>query len=120
MDYRAKAIAAHRSNYPQPIRLTAGERVILGKRDTKYGDPGWIWVTADRQGWVPEQILTPDGEVTEDYRADELDTQLGEDLLVLRELNGWCWVRNQHGHEGWVPLATIEKREDVSGPSNEC
>ncbi|SCW76731.1 hypothetical protein SAMN04487970_104326 [Paenibacillus tianmuensis] len=28
-----KVIRPHRSNYPQPIRLSAGERVILGELD---------------------------------------------------------------------------------------
>lgn len=39
MENKYKVIKAHISNYPQPIQLSKGQRVILGKLDD--GPQGW-------------------------------------------------------------------------------
>ena len=104
-------IRAHRSNYPNPITFASGEVVRVGRRDDEY--PGWIWTTtADgNAGWAPESLLAiePDGtaQATGRYTARELDTNVGDVLDVLRELNGWYWVCNASGNEGWVPVETV-------------
>ena len=104
-------IANHTSNYPDPIHLTPGDPLVLGKTDDEY--PGWIWVTTSsgQAGWAPEAYVhvhaKGQGEATTAYTSRELNTQLGEHLLCLQELNGWLWVENEQGDTGWVPKHTI-------------
>ena len=105
------AIRPHRSNYPNPICFDVGDRVIVGGRDSSEY-PGWTWArTADgNAGWAPESILSlidGDAALAKDrYTARELDTEVGDTFVVIRELNGWCWVRAIRGNEGWIPIAT--------------
>jgi len=110
---RCIVVKSHISKFPHPLRFRAGDRLQLGRRDDSH--PGWVWVTdtAGNSGWAPELILTPLGEDTalasEDYDATELNTSLGEELIISRELAGWYWVRNQAGSGGWVPVETTSK-----------
>ncbi len=112
---------AHTSNYPNPIGFRAGDRVVLGIQDDEY--PGWIRVTTQdgNQGWAPIQYLQIDeaGKTAiakQDYSARELDTRIGEQVILHSELNGWGWVENEHKECGWLPLNTIKKMK-ISGQS---
>jgi SH3-like domain-containing protein len=112
MPYAALVISAHRTEYPQPIRFKAGEKVSIGKRDEEY--PGWIWTTvaSGRSAWAPEEFLDVSGTAAVarvDYESTELDTTAGEAVRVIFELLDWAWVRNAAGTEGWVPLETIRR-----------
>lgn len=104
-------VTPHRSKYPDPIRLEAGDILRLGRRDREY--PGWIWVTtpSDKRGWAPESIIRIDapsqGVATREYTARELDTEVGERLSCLAELEGWLWAENEAGESGWVPRDTL-------------
>jgi len=102
---------AHKSKYPNPICFKAGDSLITGKRDAEYD--GWIWITTcdGNQGWAPEQSLkledgTSSAIATLDYTAQELDTVVGEQLILHHELNDWGWVENRNGMCGWVPMKT--------------
>jgi hypothetical protein len=101
------AVTGHASSYPEPISFTAGDRLILGRRDTEY--PGWIWVTVPggREGWAPQAYIRlqsrTEGIAACAYTARELDTTAGQRLIVHKELNGWLWVENDEGECGWVP-----------------
>ena len=105
------AIESHRSNYPNPICFDAGDRVIVGGRDSSEY-PGWTWArTADgNEGWAPESMLSigdNDAAVAiERYTAVELNTEVGDVFTVIRELHGWYWVRDCRGEEGWIPVET--------------
>ena len=106
------AVSPHRSNYPDPIRLTRGDAVALGRRDDQH--PGWIWVTTNRgeQGWAPEASLDiaggARGVAREHYKAVELDVVAGQRLRVHRELAGWLWVEDKQGQCGWIPRANTD------------
>lgn len=108
---------AHTSNYPNPIHFQAGDRVELGIQDDEF--PGWIWVmTHDgNQGWAPIQYLQmgdagTTGIAMHDYSAQELNTKIGQELVLHYELKGWGWVENDHGECGWVPMQTIHLVEE--------
>ena len=110
MVYDAIVTAAHRANYRDPLRLKAGDKVTVGKRDPEW--PGWIWTTAasGKSGWAPEELLAVSGTVAvarSDYEATELDTEVGEVVRVIFEMLGWAWVKNAARREGWVPLKTL-------------
>lgn len=103
----------HLSKYPNPISFQRGDAVTVTRRDAEY--PGWIRThTADgNEGWAPESLLDVRSDGTAialaDYTAQELDTEAGEIVEVIRELNGWYWVVSSNGEEGWIPVATTEE-----------
>jgi len=100
--------------YPNPITIAAGGRVIVGHEDKHW--PGWRWCKAadGRESWVPVELLShvKEGEeaaVLEDYSARELSIQAGEEVLVEQARHGWLLVRNARGERGWVPANRIEQ-----------
>lgn len=92
--------------YPDPLTLSAGEEVTLGRRDTEW--LGWIWCVnrAGQGGWVPEQYV----EIRDDrcvarqaYTAAELAVKAGESVMIGQRINDWAWCTNANGESGWVP-----------------
>ncbi len=101
---------AHRSNHPDPIALRAGDTVKVGEVYQDDPDwPGWVWCTHARtgkSGWVPVQLIDRDGDAgtaLEAFTAFELDVSPGQRVTVHRALNGWSWVEDDAGRQGWVP-----------------
>ena len=104
-------IESHKSNYPHPISFEKGDLLSVGRRDDEY--VGWVRVTTrdGNEGWAPEQYIkhhSGQWVAVESYSAKELDTTVGEKLLVLHELNKWAWVKNSEEICGWVPLETTK------------
>ena len=108
---RYRVIAAHRSEYPDPITFEAGTLLQLGERyDGPENWQDWYFCRTDSHpgGWVPLPLLEllEDGHARarERYTARELDTDLNEQLIASRRLNGWLWcLREASGETGWVP-----------------
>lgn len=121
-----KTVASHRTEYEHPIKLKRGERVQLGERAPEENWKDWIWAENDRGhgGWVPVQLIdySEDGRrgmVLEDYSARELDVDPGEEIVRIRTLNGWTWVRRTSDREeGWIPNETIGE-EAVQAAEND-
>lgn len=94
------------------LRLTVGERVEVGERDSEW--PEFVFVTAAHgSGWVPARHLSASSGtaiVQTPYDTTELATQPGDVLDVVDEdlMSGWLWCRGPGGHEGWVPAKTVE------------
>jgi len=114
----------HRTEFPNPIILKQGEKVVTGKTseetvgETPYDEnwTGWILCTKldkSNDGWVPEQIIQIEndfGIITEDYSAKELDVDKGVVVEGIKELNGWMLSENKNTNEtGWVPLDKLRK-----------
>ncbi|SHL98184.1 ligand-binding protein SH3 [Phytopseudomonas punonensis] len=108
-------VTAHRSEYPDPISFEAGALLQLGER---YEGPedwqDWYFCRTDAHpgGWMPLTILKPLGagsaRALEGYTARELDTEVNEQLIASRRLNGWLWCRRESsGETGWVPEQTL-------------
>ena len=101
-------VEPHKSNYPNPISFSEGERLTVVRDDTEY--KGWIRVkTKDgNKGWAPIQYLQIEeankAVATHDYTATELNTRIGEELILHYELNDWGWVEKNNGTCGWVPM----------------
>lgn len=54
-------------------------------------------------------MIKKTGVILEDYSALELSVDLGDELQVLKSLNGWLWVKNlPTNEEGWIPLECIK------------
>ena len=103
--------------YPDPIKVDAGARVIVERRDDRFTH--WLWCRAadGREGWVPETILTSTEPgpafVTEAYDATELPVQAGTTVDVLKEFDGFAWIRLDDGRLGWVPSKVLSRQFDV-------
>lgn len=112
-----------RTEFPNPMILKKGEKVIIGEDPNPSAEddekwPNWVFCikTDDsNQGFVPEQIIKSEekyGYLTEDYSNKELDIDKGTIVEGIKELNGWLWVKNISTNEiGWVPLDKLEKTQ---------
>lgn len=110
---KAVIVKEHRSNYPNPIAFSKGEKLELGNMDTEY--EGWrrVKTLCGNEGWAPAAYVSAlgggsSGIAMHDYSAAELDVDTGEHVDVKRELCDWCWVVNVNGEEGWVPRKSLE------------
>ena len=45
------------------------------------------------------------------YSARELDTRVGEPLVLISELHQWLLVENLRGEVGWVPAETTRPQD---------
>lgn len=121
-----KTIASHRTEYEHPIKLKKGELVQLGERAPGENWKDWIWAENDRGhgGWVPVQLIdySEDGRrgtVLEDYSARELNVDPGEEIVKIKTLNGWTWVRRTSDREeGWIPNETIGEEAVQAAENN--
>ena len=85
---------------------------MIEKKDTEF--KGWIWVTTmdGNQGWAPLQHLKITDErkavARKNYTATELNTDVGDELLLHYVLNDWGWVEKKDSSCGWVPMKTTK------------
>lgn len=108
---KARITVEYRPQYPNPITVTAGERLQVGLEDREF--PGWKWCKAvdGREGWVPIELLSGEGSeatILEDYSARELVGSVGEEVLVESCRHEWLLVRNAKGKRGWIPASHAE------------
>ncbi len=107
-----RVVADYRAAYPDPIVMTAGERLRVGERDED--NEAWVWCTGSsgKSGWVHVAYVRIDGDAgtaLRDYSAAELSVRSGETLAVVDEEAGWVLARDRRGRFGWVPLENIER-----------
>jgi hypothetical protein len=105
-----RVVREYSAQYPDPITVHAGDRVLVGADDPEF--PGWRWCTGPdgRAGWVPESFLQPQGmEVVmrRDYTARELSVRAGAEVSVGETDSGWVWATLADGCAGWIPEACI-------------
>ena len=101
----------HTVEYTNPIEITSGERVSVGREDDEF--PGWKWCKAldGREGWIPMELLSNEGTeaiILRDYSARELAVQPGEEVIVEEARHNWLLVRNGRGERGWIPERSTE------------
>lgn len=106
-----RVLTAYQSAYPDPLRISRGERLTVQPKET--GWKGWAWciTTSGKSGWVPEKYLQETGNAViamRDYDATELSVIAGEDLTVMNEESGWLWCENQKQERGWVPAENVQ------------
>lgn len=89
-----------------PLQLAVGDIVKTGNKDQTW--PGWVWAvdTLGNDGYVPEEILEPQGDgqsrVITGFNPHVLKITRGDRLDSLHRIHGWHWCRNESGEEGWV------------------
>jgi SH3-like domain-containing protein len=111
---QVRVIREYRIEYPDPIQISRGERVTVGRADDEF--PGWKWCKAadGREGWVPVELLSNEGTeaiVLQEYSARELAAQPGEEVIVEEDRHNWLLVRNSRGDRGWLPATHVERDE---------
>lgn len=114
MDYLV--IKDHETEYPNPITLEAGEKVIIGEEHEPVEGENWEnWVYCIKEdnsnaGWVPKQIIDYEKEIIlRDYSAKELSIAEGAIVEGIEEMNGWLLSKNKlTGEIGWIPLENIK------------
>jgi hypothetical protein len=100
---------------PEPgdvLSVTRGARLEFERRPTEW--EGWIWCTSPEgtSAWVPELWTAVEGGfcvMLKDYVSRELTLSEGEEVTGEFIENGWAWVCNSDGDEGWVPLECLEQ-----------
>ena len=110
MDGSARVIEDYKSAYPDPLRLSKGDRVAVEERECEW--PGWLWATdtSGKAGWIPAAYLSVTGDAGEllrDYDATELDARDGEAVHVLERESGWALCRKTDGSVGWLPAGVL-------------
>lgn len=112
---KLQIIKSYKTIFTNPIILSKGDEVKLGKEETKEEWLGWIWCeTKNKSGWIPKQIIQTEdyknGVITEYYSAKELDVNEGDIVFLIREQNGWLWVKHSRtNEEGWIPKENIKE-----------
>lgn len=105
---RLRVREAWTASYADPIRLSAGDAVVLDGRRDNWDGHWWLWGQAPdgRAGWLPDSLLEGSGgtpRARHDYSAMELTCRAGDLLDGLGATHGWTWCRASDGREGWVP-----------------
>jgi hypothetical protein len=105
-----RVISDYQSAYPDPLIISAGDRLRIGERKSEW--PGWLWCTTQqgKDGWVPQAYVAREGNTglaLDDYDATELSVRAGEDLFAAQEESGWLWCTNQRDQSGWVPAENL-------------
>jgi SH3-like domain-containing protein len=105
-----RVVREYAAQYPDPITVRAGDRVLVGADDPEF--PGWRWCTGPdrRAGWVPERFLRREGDeavMLRDYTATELSVRAGADVTIGEAVSGWVWVTDADGRAGWVPESCL-------------
>ena len=113
-------IENHRTEFPNPIILNQGEKVIIGEitDETDEFGPNWVFCTkidGSNKGYVPKQVMNIEnnfGIMLEDYSAKELNIDKGTIVEGIKELNKWLLLKNKKTNEiGWVPMENLRKLE---------
>src|SRR6185503_4744392 len=110
---RALVLETYAVQYPDPINVEAGAPVIVVRRDDRF--TRWLWCRAadGREGWVPENMLTSTAPgaaaIVAAYEATEVPVEAGASVDVLREFDGFAWIRRDDGRLGWVPSNLLQK-----------
>jgi hypothetical protein len=115
--FKARVIVDHRAPDREPIRVSRGDAVTLGERDSDWPDFIWTTLAQGLGGWIPMNVFDldsvgtdPSGSATarEDYDTRELEADAGQLITVEREHAGWWWAFDAQGRSGWIPARSIE------------
>ena len=112
---RARVIAAHRAPDRAPIQVASGDPVTLGDRDTDWPQFVWTTLASGLGGWIPSSLFDAErGEARaqQAYDSRELDAEVGDLLILHRELADWWWAENEAGACGWIPARALDMMDD--------
>ncbi|WP_226467782.1 SH3 domain-containing protein [Luteimonas panaciterrae] len=108
---RARVVLQHRAPERPAIRVSTGDMVTLGERDTDWPQFIWTSLASGLGGWIPSILFDRDvGEAVaqQDYDTRELDADPGDVLTLHYEMADWWWAENAQGASGWIPARAIE------------
>lgn len=107
-------------NSDRYLLVNKGDVVTLGKTAEEYEWKNWQECSIKGNiGWIPIQLIkilqNNTGEVTEDYSAYELKTNIGETFTCIKEINGWFYgfINTRNTIFGWIPKKIVIIKEDM-------
>lgn len=112
---RARVVVTHRAPDRAPIKISVGDKVMLGDHDDQWPQFVWTTCTDGQSGWVPAMLFdVEDGKAIAlaDYNTRELNVDAEDIVTVHERLADWWWAVNTFGDSGWVPASAIELIED--------
>ncbi len=111
---KARVIKKHTPEFEHPLKLIKADIVRCTERSTYW--KGWIYCPDFKgvDGWIPNSLLEHWDKneyiVLEDYNSLEMSVEINDEVYILKETNGWAWVKNSNGEKGWIPLENLEKK----------
>ncbi|KAB3538565.1 GNAT family N-acetyltransferase [Alkaliphilus pronyensis] len=114
-----RVVKNRRNEFTNPITVNKNQKVACIEESDDGDWGGWVLCkTEDNEGWIPHQIIKRQGEkgsILEDYCAIEFNLEVGEVLVMEKELNGWIWCykEGEPKIKAWAPLNHIEKKTQM-------
>jgi SH3-like domain-containing protein len=102
---------AYTAQYSDPIAFRHGDPIEVQRADAEFTE--WVWCRGPngKAGWVHRGFLSQSSGVAvavSDYSAKELTVAAGEQVRVIRVLDGWAFVELDGSEVGWVPERVLE------------
>ena len=102
---------AYTAQYGDPIALRHGDPVQVQRADAEFTE--WLWCRGpdEKEGWVHRSFLSHSSGravAVADYSAKELTVAAGEQVRIIRVLDGWAFVELDGSEGGWVPERVLE------------
>ena len=99
--------------YPDSLTLKKGESVTILRKESDPRWLGWCWCETSNGKciWISENDLNIEGDrgtLLTNYNSCELSVFIGESIKILKKDNGWLWVENSDGKQGWIPDEVIK------------
>lgn len=74
----------------------------------------WFQCTInDYKTYIPDCFLDENDNLIVDYNPTELDTQVGEEVLLITVCYEWALVKNSINQIGWLPLSKLHGKPNV-------
>ena len=104
-----------RKSYNYSIKAFPGDICKIVRRDSQFKE--WMWCELNGvQAWVHSSFLQiggDEGKFLEKYNSMELDINKGDILKILRNLNGWMYVKADSEKYGWLPSSVFYVKSKV-------
>lgn len=105
---------AYAAQYGDPIAFREGDPIQVQRADPEFTE--WLWCRGpdEKEGWVHRSFLSQSSGpavALSDYSAKELTVAAGEQVRMIRVLDGWALVELDGSGAGWVPERILETSE---------
>lgn len=107
----ARVSARRRAPDRPAIQVAPGDAVTLGQRDSDW--PQFIWTTlTGGLGGLLFDRERGDATAQHEYDPRELDSDIGDRLVLHREMADWWWADNTQGASGRIPALALQIIDD--------
>jgi hypothetical protein len=110
MNAKGKIIRDYVTPFSEPLAVSMGERLRIGKRDEEWPEFVWCVNQEGKGGWIPEEHIERSediGYARRDYTTQELTVRAGETVALFEQDSRWFWAENAAGKKGWIPAKVV-------------